>query len=769
VSNGPTTGASGPAQRIGIYLSSQVLSALIALVQIGILGRALDRGGFGEFSFAFVVASLAALVADFGFGPWLTRQVAQVPESSRAQLAATLRARTGPLVAAWCLLVVTMPLHRDPGDGHLAIYLMMGYTTLQGYAMILESFLMGRHRATAVSGSLVAGKLVEFTAVAAWWWGGANGGATGAAGAHLAGMAFRVVLVAIFARRLADERWERPGRPVPRGLEILRAASPFAYGALLWTLYSRQDILVLERFVAAADLGLYAAAYRVLDALQLIPRSIVGVTNPLLAGLWGARPVSRADTAPGVRLLVLLGLGGAAALHALAPTLMASVFGPTFRDASTVLRWLAVVVPLTFLNQFGVMLLTATHRQALWIRLSIGAVVLNGVMNLLLVPRIGITGAAVSTVASESALFVAFAVATKGLVFSGVGGGWLARVLLTAAATWGTATLLPGGFWPRALAGGAVFLLGMLALRLFRIEDFSTDRGVRERAQLPPAEPSPPDLAAPNLSVVILTRNSEETLGAVLDAVRFAGDIVVVDDGSTDRTPGLAAAAGARLLSHPFRDFSDQRNFGARSALGAWILFLDSDEVPDVELRRAIASATSVGDEAAEGAAGYRVRMRNFFLGRPLRHGGMDEDRHLRLVRRGRSAWVGDVHERLIFDGPISDLTGVADHHTGRSIGQRLSKARSYARARARQWRREGRRGSPARMAWEPFRLFVGRVVVRQGWRDGWRGLLWWLLLSTEVFLAHAALFGGGEGAGGGPGATSAGRTPGEATRADDA
>jgi len=48
------------------------------------------------------------------------------------------------------------------------------------------------------------------------------------------------------------------------------------------------------------------------------------------------------------------------------------------------------------------------------------------------------------------------------------------------------------------------------------------------------------------LSVVIITRDEEAAIGAALDSVAFADEIVLVDSGSRDRTVEIARARGAR-------------------------------------------------------------------------------------------------------------------------------------------------------------------------------------------------------------------------------
>jgi glycosyltransferase involved in cell wall biosynthesis len=86
------------------------------------------------------------------------------------------------------------------------------------------------------------------------------------------------------------------------------------------------------------------------------------------------------------------------------------------------------------------------------------------------------------------------------------------------------------------------------------------------------------------LSFCMIAKNEERHLAACLDSVRdLAGELIVVDTGSTDSTPAIASAYGARVLPFDFTvaDFAGARNSALAQAHGQWILMLDADEALD--------------------------------------------------------------------------------------------------------------------------------------------------------------------------------------------
>ena len=104
------------------------------------------------------------------------------------------------------------------------------------------------------------------------------------------------------------------------------------------------------------------------------------------------------------------------------------------------------------------------------------------------------------------------------------------------------------------------------------------------------------------LSFCMIARNEESELAACLDSVRdLAAELIVVDTGSTDRTPAIAAAYGARVVPFDFTvaDFAAARNCAIDHARGEWILMLDADERLDPagapEIRKLLAENRNAG------------------------------------------------------------------------------------------------------------------------------------------------------------------------------
>jgi len=104
-----------------------------------------------------------------------------------------------------------------------------------------------------------------------------------------------------------------------------------------------------------------------------------------------------------------------------------------------------------------------------------------------------------------------------------------------------------------------------------------------------------PAMSAPiDFSVIVPAYNEEAELPRSLAALRLAmegaargglsGELVVVDNNSSDRTAETARAAGARVVFEPVNQISRARNAGARAAAGRFLVFADADTVVSPEL-----------------------------------------------------------------------------------------------------------------------------------------------------------------------------------------
>lgn len=238
------------------------------------------------------------------------------------------------------------------------------------------------------------------------------------------------------------------------------------------------------------------------------------------------------------------------------------------------------------------------------------------------------------------------------------------------------------------------------------------------------------------LSVLIIARNEEENIGDCLESVRFAGEIVVIDAFSNDRTVEVCRKYTDKVFQRIWDNYSSQKNFGHTHCHYDWILSIDADERITPELRAAIDQAILHDDAVA-----YRIPIRDFMFGRWIEHGSWPQQHHIRLYRKTHAHWESIVHEKLVVDGSIGMLAHPLLHFSHTSISKFIYKLNLYTDTEAEQWYRQGIRKSWPIIIFSSLRIFWLQYFYYQGWRDQGHGFILAVLMSVYHFVARVKLW----------------------------
>lgn len=242
----------------------------------------------------------------------------------------------------------------------------------------------------------------------------------------------------------------------------------------------------------------------------------------------------------------------------------------------------------------------------------------------------------------------------------------------------------------------------------------------------------------PKLTATIITLNEAAHIEACLASVAFADEILVVDSGSTDGTPDLARAKGARVVVRDWPGYSAQKNFAAAEAAHDWILSVDADERVSPELAREIQS-TLTGELSA---AGYRLPRVTWHLGRWIRTTDWYPDYQLRLYDRRRAEWNGRrVHESVTARGPVGQLRNDLQHYAYRDISHHHQTMDRYTTLAAEQMAAEGKDASLAGLLLHPPAAFFRNYVLKRGFMDGAPGAIVSAMNAHYVLLKYAKLW----------------------------
>ena len=224
----------------------------------------------------------------------------------------------------------------------------------------------------------------------------------------------------------------------------------------------------------------------------------------------------------------------------------------------------------------------------------------------------------------------------------------------------------------------------------------------------------------PRLSLIVIARNEEASIGRCLRSASFTDEMVVVDNQSSDKTVEIALALGARVIqAADWPGFGPQKNRALDAATGDWVLSLDADEWIEPPLADAI-KAAAADPNAADG---FEMPRRSRFCGQVVRHCGWWPDYVTRLWRRGKGRFADvPVHERVIVEGKVARLKEPIDHDAIADSNDAHDKATRYAKAAAAEMARQGKRSSRAKAMARAVGAFLRTFVWRAGFLDGATG-----------------------------------------------
>lgn len=268
-----------------------------------------------------------------------------------------------------------------------------------------------------------------------------------------------------------------------------------------------------------------------------------------------------------------------------------------------------------------------------------------------------------------------------------------------------------------------------------------------------------------DVSAVILTFNSSASIERTLRAaVAISDDVHVVDSFSTDDTLDICRRFGASVRQRAFKNYADQRNWAISNLplKHEWQIHIDADEELSTQLLEEVARI----DFSDTPFDGFLIGRKIVFLGRTLRFGGIAWTWHYRLFRKG----FGRCEQRLydqhfVPEGKVGTLDAYMLDHQEQSLALWTHSHNRWSDMEAvevasEEAQKEGQvsarfTGTPIHrkryfksryyrlpLFWRVFAYLAYRYVIRLGFLDGYRGLVYHVLQGFWFrFLVDAKIY----------------------------
>ncbi len=237
------------------------------------------------------------------------------------------------------------------------------------------------------------------------------------------------------------------------------------------------------------------------------------------------------------------------------------------------------------------------------------------------------------------------------------------------------------------------------------------------------------------LSVVVITKNEEDNIALCLSSVhRWADEIVIVDDESTDRTRFIAQDYADKILYRKMDNEGTHRNWAYAQAKNEWVLSLDADEYATDELKDEILKAIK-----NEKFHAYSIPLRNYIGSYWVKYSGWYPAGKLRLFMKSRFKYeeVG-VHPRVFLDGETGHLTKDIVHKGYPDFEHFLGSLNRQTTLEALKWIQTGRKMSLGQAVWRTLDRFPRSLIGKQGYKDGFIGFMIAFFASLYQIMSYA-------------------------------
>ena len=384
-----------------IQIIGKVISTILGLVAIAIMARYLRETGFGQYTTIITFLSFFGIMADFGL-TLITSQMMSQPQANQEKLLNTLFSLR--LVSAIIFLGLA-PLIVFFFPYAMIIKVGVTITSLSFFFIALNQILVGFFQKKlimiVVSAAEVVSRMILLGGIilAAWQ----NLGLLSIMIATVISSVVSFIMHYSFARRFIRIKWQID---LTVWREIIKKSWPLGLTIVFNLIYLRADILILSLLKSQNEVGVYGAAYKIIDVLTALPFMFAGLILPILSLAFASRDTDRFNRVLQKALNVMFMLAAPLIIGAelVAEPLMVLVAGKNFAPAGGILKILILAVGFIFIGCLLAHAVIALNKQ----KNVIGAYIFTALTALagylIFIPRYSYYGAAWVTVYSELAI-----------------------------------------------------------------------------------------------------------------------------------------------------------------------------------------------------------------------------------------------------------------------------------------------------------------------------------------------------------------------------
>lgn len=386
---------------------SKVISTVLALVSIGLITRYLGKEGFGDYATVLAFLSFFSAFFDLGLYSVSTREISRPGADEEKIMGNIFSLRVFSSLLVFILAPIVILILPYPADVEKGILIIAASFVFSSSYQVLNGVFQKNLSMDKVALSELIGKILQvgmvFLAVTFNW------GFGWIISSLLLNMVVSFFLVFLWSRRFLRlkisvnlDYWKG----------FLRESFPVGIASLITFIYFKVDTILLSLMKDSSDVGIYNAAYKVIENITFFPAMIVGLVLPILSqNIFHDRERFAYVSDKTFKIFVVLVIPLLVATLFLAKDIIWLIGGDGFSESAGVLRILVFALVFIFFgNLFNAIIISANFQKKLMIILGAAATI-NVALNLFLIPRFSYLGAAGVSAVTE------FIVALSGLIF----------------------------------------------------------------------------------------------------------------------------------------------------------------------------------------------------------------------------------------------------------------------------------------------------------------------------------------------------------------
>ena len=387
---------------------SEVTGKLTTFAWTVVAARVLTQEEFGSFTIALALALMISSLAEWGFDPVLvirgSRDRTRLPALHSQAIAWQTLIGIPVFLAGGAIAWASRPSE----DARAAVVFVLAAVFLDLWSDTARSSSAAAQNqagtATAVSVQRLTAAVLIILALALGY--GLVGMVVAFFAASVVGWVAHVVAVRKLGIGFRISLVDRPGmRSLARGTFLIGLS-----GLVLMALF-RVDAILLAAISGDRAVGEYASAYRLFETVLFLAYAVNGAVTPVLAPRMEDRAEVRRLTELAVAALGAVYVPFAVVALTEADAVLSLIYGDRYAGAAGALRWLAIVPVVYGISAVAGMVLVIAERTRPLLAAAVVALVVNVALNLLLIPSLEGTGAALATAVAytvEAAIGLAF-------------------------------------------------------------------------------------------------------------------------------------------------------------------------------------------------------------------------------------------------------------------------------------------------------------------------------------------------------------------------